>query len=135
MKIKITTILNEMLSFGNKSKLKILKKAHNTLELSDFSSTIFFILQWNRTVVKSTVNSGKYYQNEYLFNKELLNVTYEKNKRFFDLCPEILEIFTLHHNKITFNKDLTDSEKQEIREYIAERFNPPILNTLKRPSK
>ncbi|KAB8155850.1 hypothetical protein EZY14_001165 [Kordia sp. TARA_039_SRF] len=133
MKLQIKIILDEMLSFGNRSKLKVLKKAGDTLEVNDFSSTVFFILQWNRTISKGLLDLDKYFIDRYIFNKELSDTIYKKNKRFFDLCPEISEIFTLFPDKIEFNSKLNDYEKKEIRDYIAERFRPPLLTTIKKP--
>lgn len=119
MKEKIKEILKEMTDLGKISFEKhLLKEAYENLGFTELNSLIESILTWHKVIMHLPPTE------EFQLDKFILDNTDQKRyPHLFNHCTELSEIYTLHTNKITFNENLSEEEKQEILKYIDDNHS------------
>lgn len=119
MKEKIKNILYEMINITSPDLNEVyFKKAYENLGFTELNSLIESILTWHKVIMHLPPTE------EFQLDKFILDNTDQKRyPHLFNHCTELSEIYTLHTNKITFNENLSEEEKQEILKYIDDNHS------------
>jgi len=126
MKVTSEKLLLEMMDYGKKAfDKKLTKKAYEKLEFDKLNHSISLLLQWQKMIKHSFLLQFEtmFFKDHLLLSDGLL----EKYATFFNNCPEISELFTIDGNKIKFNPNLSDEEKQEIVDFIDQNHKIPFV--------
>jgi hypothetical protein len=121
----IHEILEELTDYDKTFRAKKhLTKADGTMEFSDLSNLIGWLLQWQKMIVHFPGLDDDFTNNAFLLSDPLQR----RFKRLFELCPALCEVFVYKTDRIEYNPALTQQDKDEILEFLDK--NHTITMTL-----
>lgn len=111
-------LLDEMIQYKTKRKpIKYLQKVHDELGDGEIYAINGFLLQWHKQVFLKISQPDKF---------EISPVLFKRYTAFFELIPELKEVFDLHEDYIGWNPKLSKEEQDEIRNYIHANYTVQI---------
>ncbi|WP_299883596.1 hypothetical protein [uncultured Lacinutrix sp.] len=112
-------IIKEIVEYKKTIKpIKDLIEVEKNIGYEELSNLIGWLLHWQKAIHNPNISwpDEDYKNEEYILNDVLI----KDYPDFFKHCPELSEVFSLKKDRITYNENLTEEEKIEIREYIDE---------------
>ena len=131
MKIEIKKIIDEIIYLRsnwrtqNFDDLLLLKKVIRDLGAKEVYFSVGPLLSWLSRVdtldedeIDQDYNATKnYYLTKF---KGINGKLHDRTSKFYNNCPEIRLFLDLQEDKVSFNKDLTEDDRNEIVDYVKE---------------
>lgn len=134
MKLKVKELIDELIDYRkNRKPIKYLNTAYNNMGDKEFVQLIGFILQWQKeSILNIGENLGKWGNIQQVDISEIL---FKRYTQFFKECPELKEVWKLNKESISWEDNITEGEKEEIRDYIHANYKIHFRARIKRPKK